>query len=71
MLKLLIKEINTNIIDKLSTDFEKEFNNIVENLMKNKEIENALINCFMKKYSDFEQRAYQYPPFDKSTKFQF
>ena len=64
--KFYVFFVNTNIIDKLSTDFEKEFNNIVENLMKNKEIENALINCFMKKYSDFEQRAYQYPPFDKN-----
>ena len=64
--KFYVFFVNTNIIDKLSTDFEREFNNIVEQLMSNKEIENALIGCFMKKYSDFEKRAYQYPPFDKN-----
>lgn len=64
--KFYVFFVNTNIIDKLSTDFEKEFNNIVEQLMSNREIENALIGCFMKKFSDFEKRAYQYPPFDKN-----
>ena len=64
--KFYVFFVNNNIIDKLSDDFEKEFNYIVEQLMSNKEIENALIGCFMKKFADFEKRAYQYPPFDKN-----
>ena len=63
--KFYLYFVITNIIEKLSSNFEQEFNRIVDELMAKKETENTIADCFYKKYSDFEQRVSQYSTFSK------
>ena len=66
--KFYIYFVINNIIGKLSTSFEQELNLIVEDLMTKYEIENALSDCFYRKYSDFEERVRKDPTFHQLGK---
>ena len=61
--KYYIYYIIENISLRLSTNFEQELNQIVNNLMESYEIQEIIKNCFYKKFSDFERKAKSYPPF--------
>ena len=63
--KFYIYFVVTNIIGKLSTSFEQELNLIVEELMSESEVENALSGCFFRKFSDFEQKIKESSSFNK------
>ena len=64
--KFYIYFVNTNIIEKLSSNFEEEFNRIVDELMKNRDIENTIADCFYKKFTDFELRVKKHSTFARS-----
>lgn len=61
--KYYINFVIKNICNQLSSSFEQELNIIVENLLKNNEIQDIIENCFNKKFSEFAQNAKRYPPF--------
>ena len=63
--KLYINYVIINICGKLSNDFAKELNMLVENLMLNNKIQAAIAECFEKKFSEFVQNVRSYPPFPK------
>ena len=54
--KFYIYFVNTNILDSLSDNFQQEFNIIVEELMSKFDTQNLIIECFNKKFIDFESR---------------
>ncbi len=54
-----------NICPQISSCFEKELNLIADDLMKDQEIENKIINCYYRKFADFDKNKNKYPPFAK------
>ena len=66
--KYYIYFVITNICGVLSTNFEQELNLILENLMRDREIQKYIGDCFYRKFDDFQENARKFPPFNASGK---
>ena len=69
--KYYIFFILTYISDTLSSSFEQELNLIVEDLMKTSEIQEKISDCFRRKFEDFSDNIYNYPPFINKQKYDY